>query len=525
MTDLNQFSHHPRDILDRYRQCVSDPWYFLKNCVFTLDQVDKLHPIKPFPAHYDYLKLYVRGWQKRRLIVVPKSRRMFMSWCNIGLYLWDTMFGIGRTNIFQSKKEESSNNLIERAKFVLEHIPPEFIPPDMIPKWDKTYCNLKFPELHSEILGVAQGESQLREHTASGLLFDEFAFWDEAEDTYGAAMPTIEGGGRCTILSSAQAGAFMEKIVFDTLQSHEEKEAGTQLKQVSETLRKFPIEGLEVWTNPRNQFTVFQLHFTANPLKRSEQWKRHTRSNLTAKKWQQEYEISWESVAGKPVYNDFVKKIHGKTKLTPEPGLPLLRGWDFGLTPACVIAQLQGSQMVVLREFIGVNMGIERFARDVVLPGCRLLYPEWSDRQNDWLDFIDPAGLAKSQTDESTCAQHMAAAGIVRINPGAIDWESRRSSVEHFLTRFVRRDKEVIPCFVIDLEGCPLLVSGFTGGYQYPEKALEIEPEKIRPIKNKFSHPHDGLQYLTSMARNLVRPDYGLQIDIPVPSYNYGQVS
>ncbi len=294
---------------------------------------------------------------------------------------------------------------------------------------------------------------------------------------------------------------------------------------IADNLKKFPMDGIEIWKNGKNQFMVFQLHYLANPLKRSAEWKKSVKSSLTNKRWMQEYEISWESQAGKPVYNDFSKKIHGAIGLQPEPGLPLLRGWDFGLTPACVIGQLQGRQLVIFKELISHNMGIKRFCSEIVTPYVRNQYPGWSDAKKDWIDFIDPAGLQRMQTDETTCAQHMAEAGIRNIFPGAIDWETRRSSVENFLIKFMRRGTEVMPCFQIDLAGCPTVVQGFTGGYQYPEKTLEIEPDKIRPLKNKFSHPHDGLQYLCSMVSSLVRPGFGETVDIPAPSYDYGQVS
>jgi len=612
---------------------------------------------------------------------------------------------------------------------------------------------------------------------------------------------------------------------------------------IDESKKKFPLEGIELWKNPKNKFTVFQIHYTANQFKQSEEWKKHTSANLSRKRWMQEYEISWEAQSGKPIYSDYSKKIHGAYGLTPEPGLPLLRGWDFGLcyddetevltragwklfkdvdqaedvatlnpagfkmtyevpslkvdmpysgemitwdsenlqacitpdhivpvwneeskkpfkfyakdlmgqghnlirltskwdgidvenelklspklfaafmgaylsegsceknrvsiyqrdsnkkwlreileptewdwretpggfryycpevasylasfglsgdkrvpdeirfgtseviaefirtytlgdghirtrengseehtiyskskrmiddlselalkvgwtssikavksqssyfseedrwitsspgwiilfkktadwshlrgakkevkaysgrvyclsvssgilcvrkngrphwngnTPACIVAQLQGRQLIVLREFVAVNMGIKRFASEVVLPECRIHYPGWSNTSSDWIDFIDPAGLTRVQTDETTCAQHMAAAGIKKVFPGAIDWESRRESVESFLIKFIRRGNEILPCFQIDMANCPVLHQGFTGGYQYPDSNIEIEPQKIRPLKNKFSHPHDGLQMISSMAAALIRPGRGVNHDIPVPGY------
>jgi hypothetical protein len=52
--------------------------------------------------------------------------------------------------------------------------------------------------------------------TLSGVLGDEVAFWDDPLATYIALRPTIEGGGRLTLISSASPG-FFESLVHDRL--------------------------------------------------------------------------------------------------------------------------------------------------------------------------------------------------------------------------------------------------------------------------------------------------------------------
>ena len=85
--------------------------------------------------------------------------------------------------------------------------------------------------------------------------------------------------------------------------------------------------------------------------------------------------------------------------------------------------------------------------------------------------------------------------------------------IENFLTKTYGEG----PGLLIDPE-CPILIEGFNGGYMYPEKALEIEPTQIRPLKNKYSHPHDALQYVAAGALQL-RKSYN--IDMPTPSYGF----
>ncbi len=202
--------------LDRIEKLRSDPWLFCSTCVFTLDQVDKENPIKRFPKDFEYLKLYAKIWQRERLIAVPKSRRMFMSWANIALYLWDTMFHIGRLNAFVSKKEDDADDLVKRAKFILDNIPESELPKEFIPKYDYVFGELRFPEINSKIAGYPQGADQLRAYTFSGILADEAAFWEQAEKMYAASFPTLEGGGRMTMISSPGPG-FFKRLVFDQM--------------------------------------------------------------------------------------------------------------------------------------------------------------------------------------------------------------------------------------------------------------------------------------------------------------------
>lgn len=221
----NDFSDDENlDARERLIKIKNDPWEFLK-CVRTKDQVDLLKPIKPFPVQYDYLKLYVRIWQRERLLAVPKSRRMRLSWTTIALYTHDALFNIGRHDAFVSKKDENSDELVQRAHFICENLDYEKLPKELLPKWKYTYNNLDFPEIDSKIQGFPSGSDQLRQFTLSGMFFDEFAFWPEAEQAYSSAYPTLEGGGRCTMVSSP-APSFFQRVVFDQIDRNHGNQGG-----------------------------------------------------------------------------------------------------------------------------------------------------------------------------------------------------------------------------------------------------------------------------------------------------------
>jgi hypothetical protein len=195
------------DPLERYQQLRADPWLFLKHCVFTHDEVDQTNPIKAYPAHLLYLKFLTLMWQKEKRIAVPKSRRLTVSWTYIALALWDCIFHKGRSWALVSKKELDSLELIQRANFIFEHIPPEVLSPELLPKRKRGEMQssppvLEFPDIHSKMMGFPSGANQMRQRGFSGLFFDEVAFWEEAEAAYVSAEPTVKGGGRMIMVST-----------------------------------------------------------------------------------------------------------------------------------------------------------------------------------------------------------------------------------------------------------------------------------------------------------------------------------
>lgn len=153
-----------------------------------------------------------------------------MSWTCIALSLWDAMFHSGRNWAFVSKKETDSDELIKRAVFILENLDHDIIPKEIIPKYEAIFGRLSFPEISSQIHGFASGADQLRQFTFSGILADEMAFWDDAEQMFSASFPTIEGkngleGGKFIGISSPAPG-FFQRLVFDRLDEPDDEMVG-----------------------------------------------------------------------------------------------------------------------------------------------------------------------------------------------------------------------------------------------------------------------------------------------------------
>lgn len=513
LSESEQKAQQVRNFI-RYK---SDAWAFIEDCVWTKDSVDAANPVKPFPSHLAYVKLMVYLWLKHLLTCWPKSRRMVCSWTMISLYTHEAIFNPHKHTGFVSKKEEDSYELVLRAEFIYKHIPEWRIPKALLPKIKGGGATRKPPVLTfedngSKIQGFPQGEDQLRQFTLSGILEDECAFWEEAEGSYAGAKPTTDGGGRLTMISSRSPG-FFKKVVFDQLNSPD-----LNFPEIPPAEVKIPMTGIEIWKNPKNGFLVVDLHYTANPEKQGAEWREAIMNGMPQRKFLMEYEKNWETFDGKRVYEDFVKGVHSTpTKLRATPGLPLILGVDFGLTPAIVVCQLDGQQFRVLEEHCALG-SIDKLAK-AVWSHLSLNYRNWTLEDDMILTCIDPAGNQRAQTDEKTCMQMLYKANFKKIIPGPIDWESRRSAVEHFLTGYTKQG----PNLLLSELHCPILVGGFVGGYKYAEATHEVEPAKARPVKNNFSHPHDALQYAAAVAwgkqkqftifskKNQQAPSYGFQ--------------
>jgi hypothetical protein len=162
---------------------------------------------------------------------------------------------------------------------------------------------------------------------------------------------------------------------------------------------------------------------------------------------------------------------------------------DFGLTPALVIAQrIPGLlQWQVLDEITSEDMGAARFAKHAVAylkanyPGAK--YRGWGD----------PAGSTQAQTDETTPFQVVQAAGLP-IDPAPTnDPIRRREAVVGQLTTLGMTGQ---PSLIISPKA-KMLRKGMAGGYNYARVRVSGE-ERFRdePVKNKYSHICDALQYL-----------------------------
>lgn len=196
---------------------------------------------------------------------------------------------------------------------------------------------------------------------------------------------------------------------------------------------------------------------------------------------------------GKPVYPEYNDDVHSREEVDVIKNVPLVVGFDFGLTPACVFCQLSARGIFrVVDEIVTDNMGIKQFMRDLFVPVVKERYGDFL-KSGNIIIVGDPAGSQRAQADDTiTCFDTIESFGF-RAEPAESNaFIRRRESVASYLTRM--SDGE--PCFKLSRSRCRDLRKGFLGGYHYARiNVVGDTRHKDVPDKNMFSHVQDALQY------------------------------
>lgn len=200
---------------------------------------------------------------------------------------------------------------------------------------------------------------------------------------------------------------------------------------------------------------------------------------------------------GKPIYPEFIDSQHvSSTPLKPTRGLPLILGFDAGLSPACAITQhMPNGQWRVYEEVIAeVGTGAARFGETI----AQVL----KDRYADWRTitaWADPsAAYGGDKEDEAAGATWIeivgAKAGLMLLaapsNNPTVRWEAVR--------RPLTRSIDAHPGFLLS-PACKVLRAGFNSEYRFRRMQVPGAPRyDERAEKNSASHIHDALQYALS---------------------------
>lgn len=201
-----------------YAYYVKCRWPFITDLCWTYDEVDPDNPVKLIPP-LEYLRQMLLAWEQVSLLAITKSRRMIVTWTLLALDL-HTALTVPYSSVFVASDDQvKSDKLLNRVEFMFNHLSNKFYKPKPIihhgQGGDPT--KIEFPALGSKIEALSQNPDKLRQEGATLLHFEEVTAWQWPEEAWKAARPTVQGGGKVVMVSSARAGTFFKKVVFDEL--------------------------------------------------------------------------------------------------------------------------------------------------------------------------------------------------------------------------------------------------------------------------------------------------------------------
>ena len=173
--------------------------------------------IRPFPIRENkpYIWDILDTIQNEQLVAIEKSRQLMVTWLVCLYCLWCAKYQKNRLIFIQSKKEEDAANLVFNAEWpagrisFMESNLPETLRSDCA----SAYGKLFFRDTGSRIWGIPEGGDQIRSYTASVIASDEAAFQPEFEQAWKASNPSVKGGGKMIVVSSARNGAYMKRLI------------------------------------------------------------------------------------------------------------------------------------------------------------------------------------------------------------------------------------------------------------------------------------------------------------------------
>lgn len=197
-------------------------------------------------------------------------------------------------------------------------------------------------------------------------------------------------------------------------------------------------------------------------------------------------------VSGRRVYVEWSDELHVAPKIfDPDPAYAIHVGLDWGRTPAAVFLQYVRDRVLVFDEFVMAGVSTRTFGRGVA---AHLMRRGWAAGQFVLAFHGDPSGDDLKETEDSAPAQIFRAATNYTVRPA--DTNDPLVRIEAVAALMTRNTVEG-PCLTVSPR-CLTLLAGFRGGYHYKQLGGRGSANyDNKPTKNRFSHPHDALQYGT----------------------------
>jgi len=520
----------------RWKIALKDTWIFLIYFCCTWDEHEKtsLALAKPFPRTALF-RFLCRCWMELDVIFIEKARQIMMTWFFAAMFLHDILARVVRRNMFQSKKQEDANNVLDRSRHIYERLVIDFgdflnIPRvKMYGEKHGTDTQMVIEATKSLLWAIPQGPDIVRSYTTTGILSDESEYQPKFSDGYTAAMPSF-GNGHFIAVSSVNGYSAAWRILYGipdgqrrpsmpnlidsrkvtkvpysppSYLTEEQKRHWIEKKLLSlsdEEYKSIPLEvlaammpGVEYWRTA-DETDSLRLHYSSDPKKdpvteKGSEWVNRQKKRMKSqKRWNREMEMRRDQPEGGPVIENWrYDTIVPKKSIPVDPGKPIIVMVDFGSNVACAgFAQyLQITIGDKLVHFFQSRILDETHLEhsntyvlgDKIIKKMKDRFPA-QFRQRNFKVWCDPAGHASSPTT----ADRSRNTDIKILKSKGLPCYSRKfgvtESTDHTRAIFATFHDDGTPAVQVDPR-CQYLISCLEGGWHYPKDSEnDGKPEK-----------------------------------------------
>jgi len=284
------------------------------------------------------------------------------------------------------------------------------------------------------------------------------------------------------------------------------------------------IKGLKFWKNPKNNFNVLMLHYSADPNKdperKGKEWFENEQKGALKHLWKKEMEIDFTTKSGKlifgPEYCDFNQNIHFINSFEYETPVEQLIGLDFGQrNPTCALVGVwtMGNVLYIVDEYYKAAIpsvsSREMFDKFGYLMGVDE-NTSFENKKNAAIHrfgvrVIDPTTKAKNRVAVKN-GEEVEYSVVEEFEDNGWEFELGSNDVASGITRvreYFRLDNDKKSHLYIFKDRCPNLCKELAH-YRYKEYT-EIQ-QKTRnksedPVK-KNDHAVDALRYMIMTRPN-----------------------
>lgn len=210
---------------------AKDCWRWCCQQVVTIDEAAEEGKARRrrWPSQLKYVKELMQILKNEKFVIVPKSRRMFITWTICAYLTHDTRYNSDSANFILSETEQKAAFCIDKRCYHIEQ-------------------NLRYPEFRKEVntlrtktglvgrltydngsylWGLASTGDALRAYTATKVFVDEIEFIEQAPALTRALVPLIEGGAQAIFASSSNGPTGIIAEYCRDVRFHKWKDIGT----------------------------------------------------------------------------------------------------------------------------------------------------------------------------------------------------------------------------------------------------------------------------------------------------------